>query len=118
MIKFGKNHIRGGKGESRNQNIKSYSTGLNIPRSLRERSKYIPLRLSMDERRYLRLLESILSVSDYTGDVDRTFKNSSERSHRVLKQVRSSTGRGVCYCWKQQHCFFVCVRLSFSLAAD
>eukprot|EP01084_Bolivina_argentea_P037353 69081_1 len=84
MLRFGKNHIGGGSG---GQNIESNSTGLNIRRSLRERAKYIPLRLSMDERRYLRLLESILSVSDYTGEVDRAFRNSSERSHRVLKQI-------------------------------
>ncbi len=86
MLRFGKNHIGGGSG---GQNIESNSTGLNIRRNLRERAKYIPLRLSMDERRYLRLLESILSVSDYTGEVDRAFRNSSERSHRVLKQVCS-----------------------------
>lgn len=31
-----------------------------------ERSRYIPLRLSADERRYLHLLEAALSVSSYT----------------------------------------------------
>lgn len=34
-----------------------------------ERSRYIPLRLSADERRYLHLLEAALSVSSYTDKV-------------------------------------------------
>lgn len=38
-----------------------------------ERSRYIPLRLSADERRYLHLLEAALSVSSYTDKV--IFKN-------------------------------------------
>lgn len=36
-----------------------------------ERSRYIPLRLSADERRYLHLLEAALSVSAYTDKVQR-----------------------------------------------
>ena len=36
-----------------------------------ERSRYIPLRLSADERRYLHLLEAALSVSAYTDKVRR-----------------------------------------------
>ncbi|GAM23297.1 hypothetical protein SAMD00019534_064720 [Acytostelium subglobosum LB1] len=35
-----------------------------------ERSKYIPVRLTFNERRYLRLLESVLHVSEYTDKVD------------------------------------------------
>ncbi len=91
ILKFGKRHIGGGRGSAgrngRSISATEHCTGLNIRRSLWERAKYIPLRLSMDERRYLRLLESILSVSDYTGEVDRPFTNSSKRLHRVLKQA-------------------------------
>jgi len=35
-----------------------------------ERTKYIPLRLTYEERKYLRLLEATLNVSEYTGNVN------------------------------------------------
>lgn len=37
--------------------------------SFRQRARYIPIRLSQEERRLLRLLEAALNVSDYTGQV-------------------------------------------------
>ncbi|CAM9710552.1 unnamed protein product [Chrysoparadoxa australica] len=52
-----------------------------------ERAKYIPLRLSMDERRYLRLLESALTVSDYTGQVDVHFPKAAKRNNCQLSHI-------------------------------
>ncbi|CAM9190653.1 unnamed protein product [Ectocarpus fasciculatus] len=56
-------------------------------KSFSERSKYIPVRLTSDERRYLRLVESVISVTDYTGKVDAEFPSASKRSHLILKQI-------------------------------
>ncbi|CAG9466202.1 unnamed protein product [Pedinophyceae sp. YPF-701] len=54
--------------------------------SFAERARWIPLRLNMDERRLLRLLEGALSVSEYTDKVDiLTWKS---KAGRINKQVR------------------------------
>lgn len=55
--------------------------------SFSERSKYIPVRLTTEERMYLRLVESVVSVTDYTGLVDADFSSASKCSHLILKQV-------------------------------
>lgn len=54
---------------------------------VRERSKYIPLRLSYDERKSLRLINAGISVSDYTSAVDVVFKNKAKRHHTQLQHI-------------------------------
>jgi Protein of unknown function (DUF2009) len=54
---------------------------------VRERSKYIPLRLSYDERKRLRLINAGISVSDYTSAVDVVFKNKAKRHHTQLQHI-------------------------------
>lgn len=51
-----------------------------------ERAKYIPLRLTHEERRYLRLLEGVLRASGYTDKVDMTKHKS--RKDRVRKSAQ------------------------------
>ena len=41
--------------------------GGNVGEWFVERSKYIPMRLTLPERKYLRLLEAALNVSEYVG---------------------------------------------------
>jgi hypothetical protein len=54
----------------------------------RERAKYIPLRLSLGERKYLRLLEAALAASEYTSKVDHTqFRNKNRRTHAQLQDI-------------------------------
>lgn len=55
--------------------------------TVKERSKYIPLRLSMGERKMLRLVEASMSCCDYTTEVDKKFKSSSRRTHCQLKNI-------------------------------
>ncbi|BFZ59643.1 hypothetical protein YB2330_000657 [Saitoella coloradoensis] len=54
---------------------------------LTSRAKYIPLRLTHEERKYLRLLEAALSVSEYTDKVDILAMYSS-RAKRVVAQLK------------------------------
>eukprot|EP00124_Ichthyophonus_hoferi_P004647 Ihof_evm2s538 gene=Ihof_evmTU2s538 len=51
-----------------------------------ERAKYIPLRLTFEERKYLRLLEAALNVSEYTDKVD-IFSHKT-RAKRIVEQVK------------------------------
>lgn len=51
-----------------------------------ERAKYIPLRLSLNDRRLLRLLEAALNVSEYTDRVDIISYRS--KHHRINQQLR------------------------------
>jgi Protein of unknown function (DUF2009) len=55
--------------------------------SFAERARYIPLRLSLEERQYLRLLESALSVSNYTSIVDGDELSVSKRRHKQMELI-------------------------------
>jgi hypothetical protein len=57
--------------------------------SVKERAKYIPLRLSLGERKMLRLVEASMNCCEYTSEVDRPFKSSARRTHEQLKGVTS-----------------------------
>lgn len=54
-----------------------------------ERAKYIPLRLTYEERKSLRLVAATISVSDYTNNVDQVFKNPARRPHVQLQSIVS-----------------------------
>ncbi|QRV85211.1 hypothetical protein RhiJN_13229 [Ceratobasidium sp. AG-Ba] len=57
------------------------------PASLADRAKHIPLRLTLPERKLLRLLEAALHVSEYTDRVD-ILSYSSTRTKRAAAQIR------------------------------
>ena len=52
-----------------------------------ERSKYIPIRLTLGERKYLRLLEAALTVSEYTDKID-TIGFGLSKAKRIVQQIR------------------------------
>lgn len=52
-----------------------------------ERSKFIPLRLTLSERKYLRLLEAAMNVSEYTDKIDTIGFNLS-KPKRIVQQIR------------------------------
>jgi hypothetical protein len=52
-----------------------------------ERAKYIPLRLSLAERKYLRLLDAALQVSEYTDKID-TISYGLSKAKRIVYQIR------------------------------
>jgi hypothetical protein len=51
-----------------------------------ERSKFIPLRLTYNERKYLRLLEAGLNVCEYTDKIDVVVYGS--KSKRIVAQIK------------------------------
>ncbi|GMI32642.1 hypothetical protein TrCOL_g12184 [Triparma columacea] len=55
--------------------------------SVEERARYIPFRLSLAERKMLRLVESAMKCATYTDQVDRSFKNESKRMIKQLKGI-------------------------------
>lgn len=52
-----------------------------------ERAKFIPLRLTLNERKFLRLLEAALSVSEYTDKID-TIGFGLSKAKRIVHQIR------------------------------
>ena len=61
--------------------------------SMLERAKYIPLRLSYDDRKVLRLAEGGLSVSSYTDNVDAvTLTDPKKAARRRQKQIEEICG--------------------------
>ena len=55
--------------------------------SFLERSKWIPVRLSLVERKRLRLLEAALNVSEYTDNID-ILSYRSNKPQRIIKQIK------------------------------
>ena len=64
------------------QEPESYNT-------VKDRAKFIPIRLSMGERKMLRLIEAAMACCDYTTDVDKPFKSSTRRTHAQMKHITS-----------------------------
>jgi len=60
-----------------------------IPKDwLLARSKFIPLRLSLSERKFMRLVNNTMDVSEYTDRIDiLTWRNKSRRIHQQLKEI-------------------------------
>ena len=52
-----------------------------------ERAKFIPLRLTLPERKYLRLLDAALQVSEYTDKID-TIGFGYSKPKRIVHQIR------------------------------
>lgn len=59
----------------------------NTMSSMADRGKYIPLRLTYEERKILRLVGACVNVSDYTTNVDIAFKTASKRHHQQLQHI-------------------------------
>lgn len=55
--------------------------------SIKERARYIPVRLSLEERKLLRLVEATMNCCDYTTNVDKSFSSSTRRTHQQVKGV-------------------------------
>ena len=60
-----------------------------IPVKVLERSKYIPIRLSMAERKMLRLIDAAMHCCDYTDIVDSPFGSRTKRIHAMFKGIRA-----------------------------
>lgn len=61
--------------------------GDNVGEWFVDRAKFIPLRLTLSERKYLRLLEAALQVSEYTDKID-TIGFGYSKPKRIVHQIR------------------------------
>ncbi|KAF5359032.1 hypothetical protein D9758_004898 [Tetrapyrgos nigripes] len=52
-----------------------------------ERAKYIPMRLTLGERKYLRLLDASLNVSEYTDKID-VLSFGQSKAKRIVAQIK------------------------------
>jgi hypothetical protein len=58
-----------------------------VRKTVLERAKYIPLRLSLDERKMLRLVEAAMNCCDYTTIVDQPGLKTNKRIHSQVKGI-------------------------------
>lgn len=54
---------------------------------MKERARFIPVRLTYEERKNLRLVNACINVSDYSNAVDVAFKNKAKRHHTQLQYI-------------------------------
>jgi hypothetical protein len=52
-----------------------------------ERAKHVPIRLKLNERKYLRLLEAALQVSEYTDKID-VIGFGLSKAKRIVAQIK------------------------------
>lgn len=75
-------------GEDENMIDVSGKKAKNSGSDLLERAKYVPLRLTLHERKLLRLCEAALNVSEYTDKVDiLTWKSKTGRIHEQIRDI-------------------------------
>ncbi|KAI8979838.1 hypothetical protein BDF20DRAFT_819197 [Mycotypha africana] len=64
----------------------SKSKEIDVGKIMEARAKFIPLRLKLEERKYLRLLEAALNVTEYTEKIDDA--SSAGKAKRVVNQIK------------------------------
>jgi hypothetical protein len=83
-----RDHLRALEEEELRVAALKFDADLLLPfENMRERAKYIPVRLTYEERKFLRLVNSAINVSDYTNVIDIPFKGKTKRQHAQLQQV-------------------------------